>query len=410
MAYRGMEYLRKLLELKRSRVLLRYRYYEAKNGVNYLKTVIPQEMMWMASCLGWCGKAVDSLADRLNFREFRNDNFGLNEIYQMNNMDILPDSAMLSGLIASCCFVYISEDITGYPRMQVIDGANGTGVIDPITGMLEEGYAVLKRNDGGRAELEAYFVAGKTEYWQDGRKIREDTNRAPYALLVPIIHRPDAVRAFGRSRISRSCMGLMQGALRTLLRSEVSAEFYAFPQKWMIGLSAETVDTLTADKWRATIASIIALSTDEDGKDPKLGQFDQTNMQPFTDQMRMFAALFAGETGMTVDDLGFVSDNPASADAIMASHENLRLRAKKAQKTFGTGFLNAGYLAACVRDNFQYRRDQLYQTKLAWEPVFAADAQTLAGIGDAAQKINMVIPGYFGKQNLQDITGIEPED
>lgn len=52
----------------------------------------------------------------------------------------------------------------------------------------------------------------------------------------------------------------------------------------------------------------------------------------------MFAGLFAGETGLTLDDLGFVTDNPSSAEAIKASHENLRLIARKAQRTFGTGF------------------------------------------------------------------------
>ena len=36
-------------------------------------------------------------------------------------------------------------------------------------------------------------------------------------------------------------------------------------------------------------------------------------MTPHTEQLRMFAALFAGETGLTLDDLGFVTDNPSSA-------------------------------------------------------------------------------------------------
>jgi Protein of unknown function (DUF1483). len=58
----------------------------------------------------------------------------------------------------------------------------------------------------------------------------------------------------------------------------------------------------------------------------------------------MFASLFAGETGLTLDDLGFVTSNPSSEGAIRAAHENLRLTARKAQRTFGTGFLNAAYL------------------------------------------------------------------
>lgn len=120
----------------------------------------------------------------------------------------------------------------------------------------------------------------------------------------------------------------------------------------------------------------------------------------------MFAGLFAGETGLTPDDLGFVTDNPSSAEAIKASHENLRLIARKAQRTFGTGFLNAGYIAACLRDNYPYERRQFYLTKPKWEPVFEPDAAALSSYGDGAIKINQAIPGYITQDKMKDFTGI----
>ena len=110
---------------------------------------------------------------------------------------------------------------------------------------------------------------------------------------------------------------------------------------------------------------------------------------------------------MTLDDLGFVSDNPSSAEAIKASHESLRVAAKKAQRTFGSGFLNVGYLGACLRDNFAYQRSQLYLTKPKWEPVFEPDASTLSLVGDGAIKINQAVPGYVTKETLHDLTGIK---
>lgn len=405
-AYKGRAYLKRRLEQKRTRVLMRYRYYDMKNGVKYLRTLIPPEFMWMAQVLGWCGKAVDSLGDRLSFRGFKEDNFELNEIFAMNNRDIMPDSAINAALIGSCSFVYITPDVDGYPRLQAIDGSNATGVADPVTGMLKEGYAVISRGDNGNPEVEAYFLPYRTEYYQSGRLIRVDEHFAPYPLLVPIIYRPDAMRPFGHSRISRACMSLQQGALRTLLRSEVSAEFYSFPQKYATGLSQESEEM---DKARAMLSSFLTFEKDEEGESPKLGQFTQQSMSPYTEQLRTFAALFAGETGLTLDDLGFVTDNPSSAEAIKASHENLRLKAQKAQKTFGSGFLNVGYLAACVRDETEYRRQEFYRTKAAWEPVFEPDAAMLSGIGDGVGKINQAVPGYFGPGNLRDLTGIEPE-
>ena len=269
--------------------------------------------------------------------------------------------------------------------------------------MLSEGYAVLHRDDYGRPDLEAYFVAGTTYYIANGEQTSL-TNPALYPLLVPIIHRPDAIRPFGRSRITRAVTYWQKYAKRTLERADITAEFYSFPQKYVTGLSqdAESMET-----WKATISSMLQFTKDSDGDAPKLGQFTTPSMSPFTEQLRTAAAGFAGETGLTLDDLGFVSDNPSSSEAIKASHETLRVAARKAQRSFGSGLLNVGYLAACVRDEYAYQRSQFYLTTPKWEPVFEPDASTLSLVGDGAIKINQAIPGYFDGETLRDLTGIK---
>lgn len=408
MAQYGVEYLRRKLREKEPRVKLRYRYYEMKNTARDLQISTPDNptLRSFQECLGWCGKAVDSLADRLQFRGFANDNFDLQTIYNMNNADVLFDSAILSALISSCCFIYISGDSSGYPRLQVIDGMSATGIMDPITGMLTEGYAVLERDKNNKPVQEAYFLPGVTHYYRNG--VPADTRRsaAPFPLLVPVINRPDAVRPFGHSRISRACMSIVQAAMRTVKRAEISAEFYSFPQKYVLGTSQ---DAEPLEKWRATMSSMLEITKDDEGDKPTVGQFQQQSMTPHNDQLRMFAALFAGETGLTLDDLGFATENPSSADAIKATHENLRLTARKAQRTFGTGFLNAGYLAACVRDQYPYQREQIYLTTPMWEPIFEPDAAMLSAIGDGIAKVNQAIPGYFGQDNTRALTGIAAE-
>ena len=57
-----------------------------------------------------------------------------------------------------------------FPQLQVIDGGNATGIIDPITGMLTEGYAVLERDDYDEPKREAYFISGSTTYYTKGQK------------------------------------------------------------------------------------------------------------------------------------------------------------------------------------------------------------------------------------------------
>lgn len=401
----GIEYLRQKMDARKRRVVERYKQYDMKYNDFSPTIVIPAHVRDMyRATLGWAAKAVDSLADRLIFREFADDNFQLGEIFALNNPDTLFDSAIHGALIGSCSFIYISPGEGATPRMQVIDGANATGVIDPITGMLYEGYAVLERDKYGNPAQEAYFVAGRTDFYNNKQRSYAITHVAQYPMLVPIIHRPDAVRPFGRSRITRAAMYYQAYAKRTLERADITAEFYSFPQKYVVGLSG---DAQAMDAWKAAIASMLQFTKDEDGDSPSLGQFTQSSMSPFTEQLRTAAAGFAGETGLTLDDLGFVSDNPSSAEAIKASHETLRVAAKKAQRTFGAGFLNAGILAACERDNFAYKREQFYLTTPKWEPVFEADAAMLSLIGDGAIKINQAVPGYFEAEALRDLTGVK---
>lgn len=401
----GLPNLKAKLAVKKVRVRKRYAFYEMKNRVEDIEGLVPERFKWLSSSLGWCAKAVDALADRIVFDSFDNDNFMVGEIFRLNNEDILFDSAVLSALISSCSFISIGKGADGYPVMQVIDGGSATGTIDPVTNLLTEGYAILQRDEHNKPVLEAYYRPYRTDYYVDGKLVEDMAlvHDAPYSLLVPIINRPDAKRPFGHSRISRACMSLVQSALRTLRRSEVSAEFYSVPQKYVLGLSEDAEFNNRA----ATVSSFLNFSKDEDGDRPAVGQFSQQSMSPFTEQLRTIASVFAGETGLTLDDLGFASANPSSSEAIRASHENLRLTARKAQRTFGTGFLNAGYLAACVRDKQSYDRRAFANTTPLWLPVFEPDATGLSGIGDAILKINQASPGFLGAKNIRQLTGMD---
>ena len=405
MELRGIDYLRRKLESCRSRVNLRYKhyamkYYEAPIGITIPANIRAQ----YRSTLGWTAKGVDSLADRLVFREFGNDDFNVTEIFNRNNPDIFFDSAILASLIGSCSFIYISKDKDDEVRLQVIESSNATGVIDPITGLLVEGYAVLDRDDYGQATLEAYFEPNATHFIPKNGRPYSISNPTNIPLLVPVIHRPDAVRPFGRSRITRAGMYYQKYAKRTLERADITAEFYSWPQKYILGLDP---DAEPLEKWQATVSSLLTISASDNGEKPNVGQFSTASMSPFTEQLRTAAAGFAGEMGLTLDDLGFVSDNPSSVEAIKASHENLRLAGRKAQRSLGAGFLNVAYVAACLRDEIRYARSQFVRTKVKWEPLFEADANMLTMIGDGAIKLNQAIPGYIDGETIRDLTGIK---
>ena len=400
---KGIEYLRKKLASKRARIELRYRYYEMKHMARDFGISTPPEARWMMYAMGWCAKAVDALSDRIVFDHFANDAYNLNDIYNLNNKDVLIDSAVLGALICSCSFIYITQDEQGNPLMQDVDALNATGEIDPITNMLTESYAVLELDDNRIPKVEAYLLPYETQIFEHGKFVRSFRHPAPYPLLVPIIYRPDAKRPFGHSRISRTCMDLQNIVARTVKRSEISAEFYSFPQRYVLGMDPEAEGI---DKWKAIMSAMLRIDKDEDGDKPVVGQFQQATQTPHLEQIRVIAGLFAGETGLTLDDLGFPSQNPSSSEAIKAAHENLRLTARKAQRDFGVGFINAGYLAACLRDGQAYKRNQLYNTTIKWAPIFEPDISSLSGVGDAVQKIATSFPDYFTEEKLNELTGI----
>lgn len=408
----GTDYLRAKLAHKRIRVSKRYRYYEMKNTFRAVGTIIPPQFLCLRPVLGWCEKAVDTLADRLVFDGFSGDDLYISEIFDLNNRDILCSAAIKDALIASCSFVYISADEFGEPRLQVIDGGEATGIIDPTTNLLTEGYAVLERDRRTRkAVTEAYFTAEYTEIIRSGKVSERRPNPAPYALLVPIIFKPDAHRPFGHSRISRSSMALIDSAARTLWRSEVSAEFYSFPQKYILGLDPDAEEqgseqSAKFDKFRAAISSFLRFDRGENGDMPTLGQFQQQSMTPYADQLRMFASVFAGENGLTLDDLGFSTANPSTAEAIKAAHENLRLTAQAAQRSFGSGLLNVGYLAACLRDKEEFSRSMMSSVTAEWLPIFSPEASELGALGDAVLKLSQAFPDWLDEQKLHRLTGL----
>lgn len=407
---RGPVYLSRKLQKKRTRALLRYKYYEQKQRATDLHISTPRGLEWYSVVNGWCTKAVDNLADRLQFDGFEEDTFNFKDMFDLNNPDILFDDAMLSALITSCSFVYISkgEVVDGKPRMrfQVIDGSNATGVIDDFTKLMTEGYAVLERDDTEKVVSYAYFMPGRTEVYVTGEvePVAVETFNSKYCALVPIIYRPDARRLFGHSRISRACMDYTKTAMNTIKRMEIASEFYSFPQKYATGLSQ---DAEQMDSWKATMSAMLTFTKDEDGDKPTLGQFQSGSMAPFVEELKALASMFAGETGLTLDDLGFVTSNPSSADAIKAGHEQLRLTAVKAQRCFSVGFKNVGYIGACIRDNAAYRREELFKTKINWKPIFEPDAAMLSLIGDGVLKINQAMEGFIDSDKMRRLTGIE---
>jgi len=240
--------------------------------------------------------------------------------------------------------------------MMVKDANNATGLWDPRKRALKAALSIIDRDceSGLALQLIMYLpdrVITMTRDRIGGTWTVDDRahslGRVPVELLS---YRPRLARPFGSSRISRPVMSLTDSALRTIVRSEIGAEFYTTPQRWALNFPASAFE---GDGWQAIMGRVWSIEppTMDDNVDPafkpEVGQFPQMTMQPHIDQMRLFAMLFAAETSLPVSSLGIVQDNPASAEALYASKEELVIEAERADRAFGVGWCRA------VRNAFQ---------------------------------------------------------
>lgn len=385
----SIDLLRAKLATKQNWIRTKYECYEQKRQPLDPSPVVPaKEKNSYNTTLGWCTQAVDDLANRLIVDSLENDNFGMWDIFQQNNKDILFDSAIKSALISACSFVYVVESEDGV-KLQLIDGRNATGVIDPSTFLLKEGYAILDTDEYGTPILEAYFTPFETVFFSKSTHSEiHIANKTGYPLLVPIIYRPDADRRpFGQSRISKAMMDIQDKARYTVTCMEVAREFGAFPQKYIVGLSQDAeFDTL-----KNAYKTFLAIDKDGDGDKPVVGQFTQISLSSYLAQLQEYRTEF---------------DKAAGLDA----KEHLEIIATGAQRTFGAGLLNVGLVSASLRDGAHYNRSVLHETQVIWKPVYAMDTQSISTFGDGIIKINQAVPNALSAKSIRLLTGLPIEE
>jgi hypothetical protein len=337
----------------------------------------------------------------------------MDQIVQDNNLIAEYIKACRDELKYGCTFATLSADPSIGVRIRFHSPQTAAALWDGEKCRIDCGFAIIDTMPSNESMLswepslinlytdDAVWVISKVDSSRWAAVAHPHKMGRP--LMEALVWNATSNKPFGRSRIKEPIRRLIQGYVRTIANATIGLEFSTTPQKYLLG----TEDNAEWEGKKATLASFLNITEGENGSKPSVGQFAQQSMTPFVEQMRMFASQFGGETGLTLDDLGFPSDNPSSAEAIKSAHENLRLKAKKAQQTFGTGYLNTGYLAACLRDNYPYERAAFYLTKPMWKPLFEPDMATFSTLGDGIIKINQAIPGAIDKQIVKDLTGLD---
>ena len=390
-----MDLLRSLLDqwaAKVRRNQVRMTYYDGKNRLRDLGISIPPQLKAVETVVGWPAKAVDALAHRIVFDGFvlpgdQEDPYGLSAAFQENEMQMELPQAITSALIHAVAFVSVTHgDVeAGQPEVlvQARSGMYGTGIWDRSTRSLRAALSVAAVSDAGvPTEMVMYlpdrvghivrtFGGRWSAVWR-----RNPTGRV---LVEPLVYRPDLDRPFGRSRVSRPVMSITDEAVRTVLRTEVSAEFYTAPQRYALGLEEEAFGE-DGPGWVSVLGRMFTVGRDEEGQVPTVGQFPQQSMQPHNDHLRMIASRFSGETSIPLGSLGVVQDNPSSAEAIYAAKEDLVIEAQDAGTAFGARLKRIGQNVVMLRDGLAEVPSELRRLEANWQNpatpsvVSAADA------------------------------------
>lgn len=339
-------YLLAQLTEKRRKNELRQSYYDGHNLLKDLGISVPPSLRTLEVVVGWPAKAVDALSRRTILNGFVSAgstelDAELADVWDSNMLALEAPAAHTAALIHSCAFVFVTVGSFGEPGALITarSAEDATGRWDARRRALSSAVSVVDYEDSGAPKSMNLYMPNRIA------KIRHlgsgvyEAEYVQHSMGVPVEvlpYRSAQGKPFGRSRITRGVRYLTDAAARTMLRTEVGAEFYNAPQRYVLGADEESFTDAAGNRvpaWSVMLGRMLALSRDEDGNLPSVGQFSQQSMQPNMDQLRSLAQMFAAETSLPVGALGIVQDNPSSAEAIRAVNEELGIEIEFWQRT-----------------------------------------------------------------------------
>lgn len=416
-----IEFLLRRLSDRHTRNKLRADYYDMHNLFRDLGISLPPNLRNLEVAMGWPAKAVDQLARRVRMQGWvlptgDLDSWGVDELWTDNAMPLEAPQAQVSALIHSTGFVltHLAEDGV---KFHVLDAYDATGRWDARRHGLGSGLAVLSRDQDSNEPTSVLFLSPLAyalfTYQPASRSwaVQVQKHDVGRVTMEAITYRPRLGRPFGSSRISRAVMAITDSAMRTVVRSEVGAEFYSVPQRYILGADESQFVSPTGQRkttWDLVMGRILTLPDASDFDAAKngraeVGTFPQITMQPHTEQLRQWAQLFAAETSLPVGALGIVQDNPSSAEAIYAAKEELLLEAEDCAAGFGTAWTRAMQSAVMLRDGLTDLPADLRGLSVRWmDPstpsrAAATDAvmkQVQAGVLPADSRVALEQLGY----------------
>ena len=401
------------LAQKAPNVVNKYEYYNADNEIRDFGISTPIKMTHSRPGIGWASRAVNTLSDRVVFDGFANDTFGVNDYFESINAGTVISKAKDDAFIAGCSFIAVSDDIdTGQKLLIPFTAQEATGEIDQKTGLLKYGLVVTRwvipkpgckcvnNIVGYGAEDYIVFTPDFTAIFESRKISTVIPNPTGRTLLHPITHRSSADRPLGKSRLTNTARRIINEVGRLKRREEIAEEFYSTPQRYINGLAEGAKKDPALD---SAIGKIWAITKDEDGEKPEIGQLAQMSISQFNDAKKDKARDFCAETALTLRNLGYETENPQSAESLSAMSDDLLLEATNSQREMGEQIKQLAITVRLSLDSNNIIADELKVLMPAWKPIFQID---IGAAGDSMLKLLQVMPELQGTVASYRMLGI----
>ncbi len=416
-----VERLLKLLKTKHDRNKLRSSYMDGKHMLDNLPPTAPPYLSQLKTVLGWPAKAVEHLARRIRLENFTTPNsdlsaFGLDQILQDNDYYATVAQAQISSLVHSTVFQTVTTGGEGEPEVLIhqVSALEGTGEWDYRLRRLKNfisvqswGVPTAGQLDLTRSGAFTLFTDYQVVTVIDGQVVERATDQIVRLPVTHLPYKPRIDRPVGSSRISRAVMALTDTAVRTLLRSEGTADLYGVP--WFVIFGPDE-SAFSKSSWQMVTNRINAIPdvVDVDGTRQRadVKQFSQGAQTPHVDQLQVIAGLFAGETNIPVSSLGvgLTQANPTSAESYIASREDLIAEAEDAQTFWSTPHVNTMQWAWMIANQTSELPQELQKLAPIWRD---ARHTSRASAADATVKLVSALPWLAESETMLETLGFD---
>ena len=415
--------LNRLLEqlaAKEPRNFLRASCYDGKRAIRQVGTVIPPQYYRLGIMLGWHAKGVDLLARRANLEGFvwpdgDLDSLGLSELQDANQLRSEVNGGLVSSLIHSTSFLINTrgDESAGEPAslIHVKDARNAIGDWSRRRRELENLISVTDRDDEGRVTGFALYLDGLTiTAEKDAGVWSVDQSEHPWGVPAePLVYKPRPERPFGSSRISRAAMGLLDQALRELIRLEGHMDIYSYPEMWMLGAD-ETIfknsDGTQKAAWQVMLGRIKGVPDDEDASSPRadVKQFPASTPEPHLAALNAFAKLYAREMSLPDTALAITDvSNPTSAESYDASQYELIAEAEGATDDWSRPLRRSIARALAIQNGEREVPVEFASIDAKWRD---CRYQSRAAQADAGMKVLTAAPELAGTEAGYQLLGL----